>query len=184
MDLKEAGVATISATMVGYLVFLVGVSLCFESIFLGALVTAGSLFVIPYTRQPLAKKLNLQTPRVVLAVFVVFSLWAPSVVFDEYETGNYFGTEKDVSIEITADVAWTSEAESMTSFRRRSGPGNATYGIGDNSGRFEAFAEKRNGTEGTLTISIVVGEEVVATDTAGPGERRASVNHTISRFGR
>jgi hypothetical protein len=183
MDVWQISTQEIVMSCVGYLVFLVGLSLCFESLALGALFTVGSLFVIPFTRRRFVERTGVDVPRLAVAAVVLTSLAAPSVVFEEYETGTYFGTEEDVSVRVSYDGEWTSEANAAYSYRQRSGTGNATYEIADNSGRIEAVAAKDDGTDGTLTLSLLVGEEVVATATAGPGERRASVEYTIGLLG-
>lgn len=183
MEVQQISAREIVMSCVGYLVFLIGLSLCFESLVLGVVFTLGSLLVIPFTRRRFVERTGVGVPGVAVAVVVLTSLVVPSVVFAEYETGTYFGTAEDVSVRVSYDGEWTSEADAAYSFRRRSGTGNATYEVADNSGRIEAFAEKADTTDGTLTLSLFVGDEAVATATAGPGERRASVEHTIELLG-
>lgn len=183
MRSEKRSTREVVASLAGYLVFLIGLSLWFESLVLGFVFTAGSLFVIPYTRRLLAARIDVTIPQGILVVFVLTSLAVPSLVFEEHETGSYFGPEGDVTIRITYEGEWESEATSANSFRRRTGTGNRTYDVRDDTGRIEAFAEKTNGTDGSLTVAILVGDEVVATDTAGPGQRRASVEHRIGLLG-
>jgi len=168
---------------VGFLVFLVGVSVCFESIVLGLLIVGGSCLVVPWPRRALTANAEFDVPRLLVLAIVVGSLAAPSMVFDSYETGTYFGTDEDVTVHVASDGEWEGEIHGATSFRRIQGVGNDTVAVWDNDRTIEAFAEKTGDASGELTISIRIGGDVVAEETATDGERRADVEHRIPIFG-
>lgn len=169
-------------TAVGNLVFLIGVSVAFESVALGLFFVVGSCLVVPSTRSRLTAKADIDVPRLLLVGIVLASLVAPSLVFDSYETGTYFGTERDVTVRVTCDGEWVGEIRGPNSFRRIDGTGNETIPVPDNDRTIEAFAEKTNGTAGELTIAILLGDDVVASDTATDGEARAEVEYSIGLF--
>jgi hypothetical protein len=174
-----AGLRWLVGAAVGMLVFMIGVSVLFESILLGLLLTASSFLMIPETRTRLRAASDVNVPFALLVVLLAVSLVAPSLVFEETETGTYFGTDEAVTVEVSYDGEWQGELETRTSYRSMRGPGNATYLAGENSGTIEATASKTAGDGGTLRLSILVGDDVVATTTAGPGETEVSVEHRI-----
>jgi hypothetical protein len=174
-----AGLRWFVGVAVGMLVFMIGVSVLFESVLLGTVLTAGSFLLIPETRRRLQDNFGVHVPFVLLVVLLAVSLVAPSLVFEETETGTYFGTDEAVTVEVSYDGEWQGELETRTSYSSMSGPGNATYTAGENDGTIEATASKTDGDSGRLRLSILVGDDVVATTTAGPGETEASVEHRI-----
>lgn len=172
------GLRWIGTTFAGFLVFLIGVSLLFESVPVGLFFVVGALFIIPETR-PMLTRVTGDVPQVVLVLVLLTSLVAPSVLFDEYETGTYFGTQEDVVVQVTYDGEWRGSVESWNSWTRLDGPGNETVDVRDNHGRVTVEAEKTDDEGGTLTVMVLLGDEVVAQKSAHPGETAVTVEYDI-----
>lgn len=167
------------AYYVGMLVFLVGVSVAFESILFGVSLILASLLVFPNTRSAVADRYETNVPTTLVVVVVLASLAAPSLVFDDYESGTYFGTDDTVEVRVSHDGAWSADISTMNSFRHVEGRGTRRVTVTDDVGMIEITAEKDGDASGRLSVAILVDGAVVSADIAEDGDPRASTEHSV-----
>ena len=172
-------VRRLGAYVFGLLLFMIGVSVFFESVVLGLFFAGSSLFFLPESRAIIREAFGVQAPPSLLVVVLVAGLVTPSLLFEDYETGTYFGADGEVQIRVTYDDAWEGELDTWNSYSRLGGGGNATIAVRDNHGTIDVSANKTATTAGTLRLSVLVGGDIVASDTAGPGERQATLEYDL-----